>query len=138
MTIAVDWPRLKWWLVGLGLALLIAATWLGYIYTPTPARLFTPSDWTTLKVEQVYQAEREQLRVSVTELAQVLQSTPDPVRVGLLHDHVVQVHQAGLPLLAEQRALVITAAEGVYGWASGANSYEAAVTVVEAAIESLK
>jgi hypothetical protein len=122
-------------LVALGLLALVGLALLGRAYTPDPPRLVGWADWKALEVERRYQGELAQLRQDLAELADLLQSNPNPVQAEMAASRLAQRHGTGLGLLVRQREAVVAAAETVRDWAAGFVTYEDAVATVDAAIE---
>lgn len=111
---------------------------LGYFHTPNPAQIIEWSDWAKWKVERRYREELAQLQKDLAELADILQSHPDPVRAELAAARIEQHHATGLGLLEGQRDVTLLAAGIVRDWAAGYESYDGAVTAVNRAIEVLE
>jgi len=127
-----------WGLLALvGVVLLVALALLGRAVTPEPARALNWQDWRARKLERAYRAELGQLRDAGEQLAEALQAAPDPIRVGLLHDRLVQRHSDGMAALAQERAALLDANQAVYAWALGAAGEEEAQDVLKAALEVL-
>lgn len=99
----------------LGLLAVVGLGALGHAVTPPPGRLLSWADW-----------------------LQALNTLPDPIRVGLLHDRLLQRHHTGLSALEPDRAALLTANEAVYQWATGALSREQALTAVQVTLEALQ
>lgn len=120
-----------------GIVSVLALGVLGRAVTPAPGRTLTWGDWQAFKLERQYRAELAALRNSAEQLAAALNSAPDPIRVGLLHDRLTQKHHTGVLPLINQRAAVLAANNAVYEWALASLSHEQAVMFVRVALDSL-
>lgn len=121
-----------------GIVSVLALGALGRAVTPAPGRLLSWGDWQALKLERQYRAELAALRNSAEQLAQALDSAPDPIRVGLLHDRLAQTHHVGVLALMQPRTALLAANEAVYAWALASLSRAEALAVVQTALESLR
>lgn len=141
-SIEISLDRERHWLIAvaivIGLLTVVGLGALGRAVTPPPGRLLSWADWQAFKLERQYRTELAQLRANADELAQALNTLPDPIRVGLLHDRLLQRHHTGLSALEPDRAALLTANEAVYQWATGALSREQALTAVQVTLEALQ
>ena len=125
---------LRWLLAGMALLTLIGLGVLGRFRTPDPPHVIWWADWTQWKMAHKYRQELARMKGDLAELAETLQSRPDPVRAELTASRMEQRYTSGLGLLEAQREVTIDAALAVRDWAAGYGTYDAAVQAVNEAI----
>ena len=138
IVVSIDRATLRVLLVMLILGAIAGLAVLGRSYTPIPARTIGWGDWRALKVKRQYRRELTRLREDLADLADMVGRRPDPVRAEMAAARYAQNHADGLGLLEYQRDIVLTATEVVRDWASGYETYENAVAVVNLAVEALE
>jgi hypothetical protein len=138
IVVNIDRRMLRVLLLMLTLGAIAGLAALGRSYTPVPARVIGWGDWQALKVERQYRRELSRLREDLADLADMVKRRPDPVRAEMAAARYAQNHAGGLGLLEYQRDIVLTATEVVRDWASGYETYEDAVAVVNMAVEALE
>jgi uncharacterized protein YjiS (DUF1127 family) len=124
-----------WILTGVILLALAGLGVLGRFHTPEPAHVIWWAEWAEWKVERQYRKELSQMQEDLSELADVLQGRPDPIKAEMAATRMEQRYASGLGLLEGQREAAVTAAQVVRDWAAGYEKYDAAVEAVNEAIE---
>ena len=138
MIIRLSLRRLILPLVGGLLILTPALIMLGCAFTPTPAHVFTWTDWQVRQARAAYASELAELRRDATVLADLLNAAvPDPVQGQLVTDQMLIRWRQGQPAWAVRRAGLIAAAQAVSDWAVGALPRETARQVVAEQLAAL-
>jgi len=138
LEIKLNRKTLWWVLAGAILVTVVGMGILGSFHTPEPAHVIWWTDWTEWKVERQYRKELARMQKDLGELADILQSRPDPVSAELAATRMEQRYTSGLGLLAGQREVAIAAAQAVRDWAAGYEKYDVAVQAVTEAIEVME
>ncbi len=142
MEITIDRKTLYLVFAFLAILSLLVMGAIGKPLTPTTdsgqARILTWDDWQLLKAEKQYQAERDVLRSDADALADLLNSSPDPVAAQLLAERISRHTTDGEAALLLARTAIQQAAQDVASWSSGALDRDTAAASLQAAVDLLK
>jgi hypothetical protein len=134
----LDLSHYRWHLIGLAalvaLALLI---WIGSVFTPEGEKTLTWTEWQVVKAQRAYQQELDGLQMEASNLADLLNASPDPVRAQIVAERIQRLAADGQPSLHYQREKLALAAQAVSSWAVGAGDRETAAQSLEEAIQVL-
>jgi hypothetical protein len=135
MTVEIDLGTVRWTMAMPIIVVALAALMLlGRATTPPDGGVLTPSQWRLRQAERAYAVELTGLRSAASDLVDLVNAGPDPVRAGLLADRIDQLTLSGQPSLDVQRQALRDASEAVRSWAMGGASRDEAVAALDNAI----
>ena len=135
--------RHTWYALAITLTVLVLVG-LGYLGMPvTPYDGSSPrtlgwADWRFLQAEREYQRELDILRSSADQLAEAIDSQPNPVAIQILVERVLRQTTSGDPALEVARAALAQAATDVRDWSTGILDRDQALLSLQLAIELLQ
>ena len=135
--------RYTWYALAVTLTVLFLVG-LGYLGMPvTPYDSSSPrtlgwADWRFLQAEREYRRELDILRSYADQLAEAIDTQPNPVAIQILVERVLRQTTSGDPALEVTRAALAQAATDVRDWSTGILDRDQALLSLQLAIELLQ
>lgn len=96
------------------------------------------SDWRFFQAEKAYQEELQLLRSSASQLAEALETSPNPVALQILADRILRQTESGDAALSAARAALAQAARDVRDWSAGILRRDQAIASLQLAMGLLQ
>jgi hypothetical protein len=135
------------WMLYVTVALIVAVAVFGLAsfgerVTPLDAagtpKVLTWSDWRAFQARRAYNERLSILRADASEIARMLNESPDPIAAQIMARTVRKHVETGGSELAPQRLALADAAAALERWSMGLTDRETAIAALERAAETLK